>query len=190
MARIMQIRSREELPPAAWAAWDEIARSRGGVRGPFSVFLHSPELAVRTARLGSYIRFESPAPRWARLFVCLVTARHFDCQYAWSGNEDDARGAGVRDEAIRAVRDRSAPARLEGDERILFDLAAELLVWHRVSDATLNAVRDRYGLSGLVDLVGTIGYYSHLAMTLNAFEVDPLPHFPRLLPEIGRGGTQ
>jgi 4-carboxymuconolactone decarboxylase len=182
MARIHQVESPKELSGEQKVAWAEIAKSRGVVRGPFSVLLHSPDLARRTAHLGSFIRFEASAPAPARAIACLTTARFFDCQYEWSGNVDDAQEAGVGDVAIGAIRDRRAPEGLEGDERLVFELTTQLLSAHRISERTFNDALGRFGVSQLVELVASIGYYCNIAMTLNAFEVDTLPHFPRLLP--------
>ena len=41
-------------------------------------------------------------------------------------------------------------------------------------DETFNAVLSRIGAQGSVELTGLVGYYTLVAMTLNAFEV-PLP---------------
>ena len=59
MARIATIQKKEDLAPEHQPIYDAIAASRGVVGGPFLGLLHSPELAGRTAHLGSYVRFES-----------------------------------------------------------------------------------------------------------------------------------
>ena len=59
MARIAIIEKKEDLPPEHQSIYDAIAQSRGVVGGPFLALLHSPELAGRTAHLGSYVRFQS-----------------------------------------------------------------------------------------------------------------------------------
>src|SRR6266567_1616242 len=59
MARIATIDKKEELAPEFHNIYDAIAQSRGIVGGPFLALLHSPELAGRTAHLGSYGRFTS-----------------------------------------------------------------------------------------------------------------------------------
>lgn len=183
MARVPEVTQREHLAPEHRHIWDAITGSRGAVSGPFRVLLHSPELAGRTAHLGAYVRFESALTPQVRALVALVTARHFDCQFEWTVNELQAREEGVRSEAILSIRDRTAPAGLEGDEELVFQVGQELLVQHRLSDATFGRAMDRFGLQALTDLVGTFGYYTHIAMALNAFQVDPAPHHPRLLPE-------
>ena len=55
MTRIPTIDKKELLPPEHQALYDAIAKSRGRVGGPFLALLHSPEIAERTAHLGSYL---------------------------------------------------------------------------------------------------------------------------------------
>ena len=86
---------------------------------------------------------------------------------------DDAIKAGVRREAIAAVRDHRAPAGLTEDEALVVAYVVQLLQHHRVDDATFAAMRDRFGVEGVVELTATVGYYGMLACVLNAFDVAP-----------------
>src|SRR5262247_2687580 len=52
MARVALITSKSQVPPEGQAAVDGIVKSRGSLQGPFTVFLHAPELAGRVAHLG------------------------------------------------------------------------------------------------------------------------------------------
>jgi 4-carboxymuconolactone decarboxylase len=50
-----------------------------------------------------------------------------------------------------------------------------LLRKHRVDEATAKAVRGRFGDDAFIQLTGAIGYYSLLAMTVNACELEAAP---------------
>ena len=172
-ARLSQI-ERGDLPAEHQHIFDEIAGSRGAVRGPFAMLLHSPDVAGRIAHTGAYIRFETTLPDDLREVAILTTARFWDCQYEWTAHQKIAEGeAGTRPEAIAAIRDRQAPAGLTDDETIVFNYVSELLNNHRISDATDKAAHDRWGDQATVDLTATAGYYSMIASTLNAFAVEP-----------------
>ena len=93
-----------------------------------------------------------------------------------------AEEAGTSPEAIVAVRDRTAPAGLTEREAIVFTYVHELLINHRVPEATFQAALDWLGRQGLTDLTATAGYYSLLACTLNAYDVQPEEGKQRLLP--------
>jgi 4-carboxymuconolactone decarboxylase len=175
MARIPLITRSDDLAAAHREVWARIAKSRGSVVGPFAALLHSPSLADRTAELGAYIRFESMLSAPDRELVILTVARVFDCRFEWAAHVREARKAGVRAEAIDAIRRRSAPAGLGEDEAPLVAYVTALLVSHRVDDAMVAALRARLGIQGVVELTATVGYYAMLACTLNAFDVRPAP---------------
>src|SRR5258708_16909028 len=59
MTRVAEVKERDALPESQRPAFDDIVASRGSIRGPFGVLLHSPELARRAAALGGYLRYES-----------------------------------------------------------------------------------------------------------------------------------
>lgn len=181
-ARIPLIESKDELPAEHHAAFDLIAQSRGKVAGPFGVLLHSPEVAKRAAHLGAYIRFESALSGVHRELAILATARAMDCRYEWSAHVPLAKKAGVRAEAIAAIRDRRPPAGLAPDEAEIVAYVTGLLRAHRVDEPTFRALRERFGTQGLVELTAAAGYYSMVACVLNAFDVQPDPGAD-LLPE-------
>lgn len=172
MSRIPDITDRDQLPEGLRHWWDDISASRGSVRGPFKVLLHSPELAGRAAHLGTYVRFESEAtlPAHVRELAALITARLLDCGYEYSAHRSQAVQAGVSEATLAAIHAKLAPM---GEDGWLFDFVQELLEAHRVSPPTFEAAQQRLGVQGLVELVGTVGYYAFLAATLNAFEVEP-----------------
>ena len=173
MPRIPLITSPDEVPVAHRDVWARIAKSRGSVVGPFAALLHSPVLADRTAELGAYIRFDSGLSAVDRELVILAVARELDCHFEWAYHVREARKAGVRAEAVAAIRSRRAPVDLTDDEAAVVGYVQQLLARHRPQDATLAALRARLGVQGLVELTATIGYYAMLACTLNAFEVRP-----------------
>lgn len=180
MARIPQITTRDALAPDQQAIFDAIAGPRGGLRGPFTFLLHSPEIAGRAGHLGAYIRYESSLSRSERELAIITTAREFDCQYEWSAHARLAREAGVRQEAIDAVANRSALEALTEDEALIIRFGRELFRDRRVSDTTFQTAHARFGNQGVVELTATMGYYGMIACTLNVFQLEAPPDTPRL----------
>jgi len=58
MARLPSITAKQQVAPGHHDVVDAITRSRGAIQGPFTMFLHCPELAGRVAHLGAFVRFE------------------------------------------------------------------------------------------------------------------------------------
>ena len=176
MARIPQLTKRDEVPDEAGPVFDAIASSRGSVRGPFSLLLHSPEVASRTAHLGTFIRFESSLAPEVRELAVLTTARECECDYEWAAHVVTAREAGVDEATIQIVKDRLPVDSLSEMEKALIRYAREIVHDHKVEDATFKAVHGLLGNSGMTELAAAVGYYSLLACVLNTFEVAAAPH--------------
>jgi 4-carboxymuconolactone decarboxylase len=168
--RIPAVTEREAVPDAERHVWDAIVASRGSVRGPFAVLMHSPAAAERVAHLGTFIRFESGLDAATRELAALVTSHLLDCEYERAAHERLAREAGVPDAALDAVRGKQFAA-IAPEYRWVCEFARQLVLDHRIAPETFDAARERLGTRGLVDLVATIGYYANIAAVLDAFEV-------------------
>ncbi len=180
MARLPQIRTRDDLPERDTHAFDSIAESRGRVSGPFSMLLHSPEVAARTAHLGTYIRFGSTLSPADRELAIITTSREFDCDFEWSAHEPLAREAGVPPETIEIVANRGDGGEISPREGTIVEYGRQLFRDLRVSDETFDEARSLFGDRGVVELTATFGYYAMLACTLNAFWVEPEHGSPTL----------
>lgn len=172
MSRAPQL-SRDTMTAEQQAVHDAIAGGpRGGVRGPFNVLLHSPRLADAVQALGAYVRYDCAVPWKLREMAILITAKHWTAQYEWFAHEKIAREAGLDDGIIEAIRAGRKPSFTEEAEEVVWRFATELYENRRVSDETFAAAEKLFGVSGVVDLVGLMGHYNVIAMTLNAFEVE------------------
>jgi 4-carboxymuconolactone decarboxylase len=138
------------------------------------MFLHSPEIAGRVAHLGGYVRFEGTLDMRVRVLAAMVVAREFEALYVWGAQTGSARKQGVPESTISAIRDQHSRGLPPEDAQIV-DFTRDLLRKHRVDDATASALRKRFGDDGFIQLTGAIGYYSLLAMTVNACELEAGP---------------
>ena len=164
---------RDKLPPNAQSAFDHIVDSRGHVSGPFTVLVHSPDLAKTVADVGAYVRFESGLSARVRCLAVMSVARSFNCRFEWAGWTKQAREAGVAEDVIQAIGDGRHPEGLALDEELAVRFGQQLLgPAHRVENEVYDAVVQQFGVEGAVDLAATYGYFSMLTFLLNAFEVD------------------
>jgi 4-carboxymuconolactone decarboxylase len=163
---------------------DRISGKRGGTRGPFLVWLHSPELCDKVEALGAYVRFESSLDLRLRELILLIAARHFDAQYSWNAHVDRTVEEGVSREAIETLARNEVPDFGNREEQAIYQFCTEILNEHFVSDETFNEAHELFGSRGTVDIIGTIGNYSMLAMCLNTFQVDLQPDRTPPYPDI------
>jgi 4-carboxymuconolactone decarboxylase len=172
MARLPSVTSKDQVAAKDREIFDSIVASRGAVQGPFTVFLHSPEVAGRVAHLGAYVRFEGSLDMKVRVLAAMTVAREFEAMYVWGAQTGGARRLGVPEETISAIRDNHSRGVPEEDAQII-DFTRQLLHRHRVDEATFKAMQARFGNDELIQLTTAIGYYSLLSMTVNACELEP-----------------
>lgn len=182
MARLANI-ERDQLKPEDQKFYDAIADSRGSVRGPYGVLMHSPDLAARVAHTGTFVRYNLDLPEALREMVILATAREIRSQYEFYAHARLARQAGLAESTIQAIAHGTAPQGLSGDEEKLVRYVKELLQDHKISDATFSAVRERFGMQKTLEITGLIGHYLLVGQVLAAFEVELPPGEKPEIPE-------
>jgi 4-carboxymuconolactone decarboxylase len=174
MARLALITSKNQVAPADHATVDGIISSRGSLQGPFTMFLHCPELAGRLAHLGAFVRFEGTLDMRVRVLAAMTVAREFEAEYVWGAQTGSARRQNVPEATITAIRDNRSDG-IPAEDLAIVDFTRALLHRHRVSDAAAAEMRARLGDDGFIQLTGAIGYYSMLSMTVNACELEAAP---------------
>jgi len=147
---------------------------RGGLGGPFNVMLRSPEMGDLAQEFGAHVRFNASIPASIREMAIIMTARHWTAHYEWYAHKNAALAAGLNPAIVEAIAAGRRPEGMSADEEVLYDFCRELLEDHRVSDETFEAAVETFGERGVVDVVGTVGYYGLVSMLLNVDEY-PLP---------------
>src|SRR5439155_20235029 len=100
----------------------------------------------------------------------LVTAQRSRCQLEWHLHEGFAEKAGVARAVIDDIHAGRRPTAAEPHMLAIYDYAAELQERRAVSEVTYRRAFDYWGVVGVVELTALIGYYTMVAMTLNAHE--------------------
>jgi 4-carboxymuconolactone decarboxylase len=131
---------------------DLLAGARTSLDGPFNTWLRSPEMGNLAQNLGEYLRYRTSIPLRLNEMAILMTAKLWSSQYEWVAHK--------------------AAARMQPDEVAVYDFVTELRQRRRVSDAAFKSAVATLGEQGVVDLIGVLGYYDLVSMTLN---VDRYP---------------
>ena len=169
--------SESEMTEVQRAAVRELAsgpRGRFNPHGPNALLLRSPDLMARTQKVGEYLRYRSTLPARLNEFAILITARRWGAQLEWLEHLPLALKAGLDPAAAHALANGARPAALRDDEAAVYQFCTELHETHGVRDETFQAVANRFGEQGVIDLIGVTGYYTMLAMVLNVGQ-EPLP---------------
>jgi len=174
MARLTPILNKDQVAPEYQAIAEEIATAHGSLQGPYSVLMHAPEIAKRLAPAGTYIRFETKLDERVKNLAALTTARELDCQYVWGAQSGAARRRGIPETTIDAIRAKTTEG-IPADDGQIVGFTQRLIRDHRVDAGAVDALRRRLGDNYFIELTSAIGYYSMLAMSLNAVELEAGP---------------
>ncbi len=176
MARIDDVK-REKLSPRQQQLHDDflLSRPHKTLTGPFSVLIHTPDIAEPADELVNYYRGKTKLGRRLIELIILLVVRSATAQYAWSVHEPHALSAGIPQETIDAIRARKQPDLKREDERLIYDLVTELLANKTLSSATFERTKAVFGLEGVIEAVTCTGLYGMIGLVLNTFEIPPQP---------------
>ena len=85
-----------------------------------------------------------------------------------------AISAGISATAVEAIRTKQKPILDADDERLVYEFVNELLETRTISQSTFDQAEAMLDRLAIVDLVGIVGYYCLVSITLNVFDM-PLP---------------
>jgi 4-carboxymuconolactone decarboxylase len=181
MARIEDVK-RENLDARQQQLYDGIMRSRprGNLSGPFSVWIHTPDIAEPADGLANCFRVSPKLEKRLIELIVLLMCRDASVKYAWSVHEPVARTAGLTDETIDAIRARRKPSFKREDEALIYDIVAELQTNKTLSAASFDRAKSVLGRDGLIEVVSCVGFYGMIGLVLNVFDIPPQPGGPVL----------
>src|SRR2546426_6683829 len=180
MPRTPTVPEKSDFPAESHAVVDQVVKVFGGVRGPFSMLLHSPKLAERILPLVTFFRDDSVVDAKLRSVAILTAVREREAAYVWSAQVAAARRNGVGDEVIDLIRAKGDPAKLPAEEREIVTYTRQLIRTNRIDQAVFDALRKRHNEQWLVELTAAANYFAFLSGVVNAFEVAAPPDGDKL----------
>jgi 4-carboxymuconolactone decarboxylase len=161
----------DTLDRAQRAVYDSILSTRGNLNGPFLAWMHSPTLAAHAEKLGAFCRYQTVFELVESEILILVVAAHFHCLGEQQIHEPIAASAGLSTDNITLIRQGRQPRLATPRQMLLHAVAEELLRKNHITPGLYAEGVQQFGERGIVELVGIVGYYALVAMTLNAFEM-------------------
>lgn len=165
----------ETLSPSQLTMVESVmAGKRGSMQGPYNVLLRSPELGNLAQQFGAHTRYNSSLPLALNELAILLVARFWSSPFVWWAHKRIALEAGLDAALVDAIATGSPAPALAADAAAVYEFCSELLQTRRVSDATYAALVAQFGEPGVVDVMGTMSYYTLVSMSLNVDQY-PLP---------------
>lgn len=165
----------QAMSPAQRQVYDKVVSGpRGKIEGPLRAALHNAELADCWQALGALLRYRtSLTPRQSEIAI-LVTGRACQSPFEWYAHRRESEKIGIETDILEALLAQTPPPFRAPEEQLVYQFALELNQQRSVSDATYAATLEFFGERAVVELTALVGYYTMVAMTLNAHEI-PLP---------------
>jgi 4-carboxymuconolactone decarboxylase len=173
----------DEMTAEQQRIYAEIKGPRGIVAGPFAIWLRLPRLADAENQLGNALRLDGKLDRRSFEIMILVIARHWRAQYEFYQHAIAAEKLGVSAELIEAIRVGAVPVFADDEQRLIYELTVELQTSRTLSDAMYARALAHFGLEVLIETITAAGFYTSVAMMLNAFDA-PVPGNAVPLPEL------
>ncbi|HEY1239917.1 MAG TPA: hypothetical protein VGF16_05140 [Bryobacteraceae bacterium] len=165
----------DEMTPEQKTMIDHLlAGERAGTGGPFNVLLRSPEMGDLGQQLGARMRFHNSLPPNIRETVIILTARWWMAQYEWNAHKRLALQTGVSPAIVDAIAAGKRPAGMDSKMAAAYNFITELYKTRQVSDATFQTAKETFGERGIVDMIGTSGWYDIVSKALDV-DRHPLP---------------
>jgi alkylhydroperoxidase family enzyme len=167
------------IEPLAEEQWDDetrdlLERSRveGRVLNIFRTLAVHPKLLKRWLVFGAHVLFKSSLPLRERELLILRIGWLCRAEYEWGQHAIIGKQTGLTDEEIGRIKEGPDAEGWNDFDRTLLRAVDELHEHAFISDATWQALSERYDAQQLIDLIFTVGQYNLVSMALNTLGVQ------------------
>jgi 4-carboxymuconolactone decarboxylase len=178
MTRIA-ILKRAEMNEEQGRVYDDVEKAGGPLGGPYWAYIRTPKLMRVAQDLGNCLR-DGPLSGRERQIAVLTVVRHWDAKFPWAAQVRASLAAGLDQPTIDAINARRDPKLANPREQLAWQVAKELLANRGLSEATYAAAAKQFKEAELVSLVATVGQFSMVSCTANAFDITPPDGAPAL----------
>lgn len=149
-----------------------IKESRNGdLSGPFQCWAVSPQFAEVAQAVGKFCRYNTGLKLKDSELAIITVAAYWKSQAEWQIHAPIAVDAGICPRAVEKIRVGIVPNFQKPVEKYIHQATKEILETKRLSNDTYEQLQNLFDDKLIVNLIGLIGYYSMVAITLNTFEV-------------------
>jgi 4-carboxymuconolactone decarboxylase len=153
-----------------------IKETRGGSLPPPSSYLtYAEDAGALLSDLVEHLRYHTSLTEAETELAICTSARASNADYIWNAHARLGLQVGTREEALHAVDTYAALDNLTADEALIIRFGRELLHEPRISDETFDAVKQRYGTRGLMELVAVMSVYTFNANILRVMDHQAAP---------------
>jgi 4-carboxymuconolactone decarboxylase len=174
------MRTRDEMTEAQQARFNWLAERRGvrpngTIGGPADLWLLNAELSQRMHELSAFLWTDTSLDRGIVELAISITGRFWRANVEWAAHAPRAVELGVPQSVLDSVMAEQRPDGAAEEHLLCYDICMSLHEQHELPHELYDRAVATFGEQGLVEMIGVIGYYTTVSMTLNAFEVEVGP---------------
>jgi 4-carboxymuconolactone decarboxylase len=178
MTRI-KVLEKKDMNSEQVKVFEEAEKAGQPTGGPYTAYIRYPRLMRAAQELGNSLR-ESPLSGRERQIAVLTVVRHWGAKFPWAAQVRASLQAGVDQPTVDAINSGKPLPVTSEREKLAHQVAKELLGNKGLSEATYAAAAKAFPEDALVALVATVGQFSMVSCTANAFDITPPPGAPTL----------
>ena len=171
--------SQPRKPPLEASEWDDghadlkrqLERT-DRVLNIYKTLARHPKLLRRWGVFGTHVLFKSTLPPRDRELLILRTGWLCQSGYEWGQHVLISKGVGITNEEIDRVAKGADDPGWDPADADLIRAADELHNDSFISDATWQALSERYGTEQMIDVIFAVGQYHTVSMALNSLGVQ------------------
>jgi 4-carboxymuconolactone decarboxylase len=141
------------------------------VTGPYKIWAANGPLARTLVDLDQHLNTTGSLSPADREIAVLVTGQRWSADYVVTAHAPRARESGVPAEAVADIVAGVPPVLTDPRHRLVYAVCCRLYDDHALSDDLFQRATEVLGTHGLTDLLALLGYYTTIALTLNAYSV-------------------
>jgi hypothetical protein len=154
-------------------------RDDGTILGPWSAWLHEPELGAAIWDVTKAMTRFRHLPELVRQVVILAVGCHYRAAYEIYAHSAVGRAAGISDEQLAMITAGLRPTSLSAEAEIAYDAAKALLDGGVLAEPIYWRALALFGQHGVNELIYLVGHYCFVSMTLNG-GIHPVTPLMRL----------
>ena len=168
--------------------YDSLVRNRKGVApadgyfgGPFDAWIRSPEFCHKMREFGGMLWERTSLDRGVVEMAISVTAAFWNANLEW-GHSETAINNGIDRAVIEDIQAGRRPKSPREEVVLVYDLSRIFLENKSLSDAFYQKAVALIGERGIVEVADIVGFYTMVAFTTRAFDIEPAEGRPRPFP--------
>lgn len=158
------------LPDADWPT--ELAHMKDGFAGQLNVYrtmANHPSLLKAWADLRDHVVLKSNLTQQQSEVAILRTGHRMNAPYEWAHHVVRARKCAMSDARIATMR--GPIADMHQEDAIIAKAVDELVSNSKLTPAVREPLEAYVGITGTLDVMATVGFYTTLSYIVNSFDV-------------------